>query len=167
VAVAFLAAGSGRPARAADESAALKKLVKDGDRAVARRDWDEAARDLGEAAKLAPDDARLRDKLRRALDRRARGCEARAAKPPPLPPPAMSDGPQEDAMVLVFKTLRWHIQLQREAVEARGDAETARARPDEAKIARLRGVATAKKKDEERLTARIAEEQAKDEASRK
>jgi hypothetical protein len=176
VAIAFLAAADGRPARAADaaasgraadQTATLKTLVKDGERASARHDWDAAARDYGDAAKLAPDDAHLRAKLRRALERRVRACEARAARPPPLPPPAMSDGPQDGAMVTVFKVLRWHLQLKREALEARVDAEAARERPDAAKIARWREAAAALRKDEQEAGAGAAREQAKDEASRK
>jgi hypothetical protein len=139
----------------------LAKLVIDGDSASARRDWNEAAHDFGEAAKLAPDDARLRGKLRRALDRRARACEARAAKPPP--PPADSDGRQGSATLLTYKTGLWRAQLKREALEARADAEAARATPDQARIARLRRDAHTQHMQENLLTLLI-EQQEKNEA---
>jgi hypothetical protein len=163
VIVAILAAGA--PARAGD----AKKLVKDGDRAAARRDWDEAVSDYGAAAKLAPDDARLRDKLRRALDRRARACEARAAKPPPAPepiPPMFGRGPATSLQAMWLKDRRWHTQLAREALEARADAEAARPKPDDAKIAKLRASAAEKRKEEDSLASQIAEQKRNDEAAR-
>ena len=137
-------------------------LVKEGDRASARGDWEEAAHDFGEAAKAAPPDPRLREKLQRALNRRARAREARAAKPPPLPPPTMSDGPQEGATALMFESGRWHAQLKREALEARADAEAARTRPDKARIARLRREAAKQRTQEELLALLIKQEQQKD-----
>jgi len=156
----------GAPARAGD----AKKLVKDGDRAAARRDWDEAAAsDYGEAAKLAPDDARLREKLRRALDRRARACEARAAKPPPAPEPIppMFEKPRQDGSLqtMWLQDRRWRTQLAREALEARADAEAARPKPDDAKIAKLRAGAAEKRKEEDSLTAQIAMRKVNDEAA--
>jgi len=154
----------GAPARAGD----AKKLVKDGDRAAARRDWDEAASDYGEAAKLAPDDARLRDKLRRALDRRARACEARAAKPPPAPEPIppMFEQPHGSSLKAMWlQDRRWHTQLAREALEARADAEAARPKRDEATIARLRAGAADKRKEEDSLAAQLAEQKRNDEAA--
>jgi hypothetical protein len=161
---AMLIAGADGRARAADGAADPKPLVKDGDRAAARRDWDAAASDYGEAAKIAPDDARLRDKLRRALDRRARACEARAAKPPPAPQPIppMFEQPHDSSLeVMWLEERRWHTQLAREALEARADAEAARPKLDAAKIARLRAGAADKRKEEDSLSAQIAEKRAK------
>lgn len=83
-----------------------KGLLKQGERACARHDWDEAVQDFREALKIAPDDARLREKFRRALDRRARVREATAARPPPEPP-GMSDGERDPDLVPMFKNLRW------------------------------------------------------------
>jgi hypothetical protein len=153
-------------AMVADGQPALEALVKNGDRASARGDWEDAAHDFGEAAKAAPHDARLRGKLQDALERRARAREARAAKPPPLPPPTMSDGPQDSATVLIFKGGRWQAQLKREALEARLDAEAARMRPDKARIARVRREAAKQRTREERLTVLIKQEQQKEGADK-
>jgi hypothetical protein len=139
-------------------------LVKEGDRASARGDWEGAAHAFGEAAKAAPHDARLRERFLRALDRRARAREARAANPPP--PPTMSDGPQESATVLMFKSGRWNAQLKREALEARADAEAARTTPDDARIARLRRTAAKQRTQEQLLTALINRAQQKDGADK-
>ena len=120
----------------------------------------------GRPAKAAPADARLRERRRRALDRRARQCEARAAHPPPLPPPTMSDGPQDSATVLIYKDGRWKAQLKREAFEARADAEAARTKPDETRIAELRREATQQRQQEDLLTLLIKREQQKEGADK-
>jgi hypothetical protein len=149
-----------------DRQPGPEALVKEGDRASARGDWEGAAHAFGEAAKAAPHDARLRERLRRALDRRARAREARAANPPALPPPGMSDGPQESATVLMFKSGRWNAQLKREALEARADAEAARTTPDDARIARLRRAAAKQRTQEQLLTVLINRAQQKDGADK-
>jgi len=174
VAVALLVISVGGEARAqsappakveAQNPAKLKELIKRGGSACARRDWDEAVQDFTEASKLAPNDTRLREKLQRALDRRARAREATAAKPPP-PPPGMSDREQDTGLVPIFKTLRWQAKLKREAFEARADAEAARPNPDTKKLSKLHQGAAGMKAEEVRLTAAIAEAQEKDAASR-
>jgi hypothetical protein len=45
----------------------------------ARHDWDEVVQDCREVLKISPDDARRWERLRHALDRRARVREATAA----------------------------------------------------------------------------------------
>jgi hypothetical protein len=131
----------------------LKALAKRGESACARHDWDEAVQDFGEALKIAPDDSRLREKLRRALDRRARVREA-------------SDGEPDPGLVPMFKDLRWKTRLKREAVEARAEAEAARANPDEKKLAKLRQDAAGMKAKEDDLTASIDDEKKKDAESK-
>lgn len=145
--------------------APLKDLVKRGGNACARGEWDEAVQDFGEALKIAPDDARLRDKLRRALDRRAQAREALAARPPP-PPSGMSDGAQENGLAPIFENLRWQARLKREALEARADAEAARPSPDEKKLAKLRRDAAGLKAEEDHLSAAIVDAQKKEAASK-
>ena len=158
-------AGDAAPvAREGDPAAALKKLVQEGDSASARPDWDAAARAYAEAAKLAPNDGPLRDKLRRALDRRARARAARAANPPPYP--AMSDAPPDADLVLIYKDSRWRLQLKREAQEARADAEEAREKPDKERIARLRRHAAQQRAQEDRLSLLIREERKKQETGK-
>src|SRR5262245_40189906 len=71
------------------------------------------------------------------LDRRARELEALAADPP-LPPPGLSDGPQDSGEVMLLKSERWRVQLKREAAEARAVAEAARPKPDRRKVGVLR-----------------------------
>jgi hypothetical protein len=158
------AAVPGAPAK--DQAAALKELVRDGDAAAGRPDWEAAAHDFAEAAKIAPGDARVRDKLRRALDRRARAREARAAHPPSRPMSAISDAPPDTAMILIYKDSRWRLQLKREALEARADAEAARAKRNEGRIARLRRDAAKQRAQESRLSLLIDQEQKKDEAGK-
>lgn len=143
----------------------LKELVKRGQSAYARRAFDEAVEDFSEALKRAPGDVGLREKLERALDRRARAREAIAARPPPTPV-GMSDGPRDSGLVAMFKDLRWQARLKREAFEARAEAEAALPNPDEKKLARLRDEAAGKKAEEDRLTAAIADEQKKEAASK-
>jgi hypothetical protein len=145
--------------------AELKGLAKRGGAACARHDWDEAIRDFSEALKIAPDDAPLREKLRHVLDRRARVREATAARPPPEPP-GMSDGERDPGLVPMFKDLRWKARLKREALEARAEAEAARPKPDNKKLAKLRQDAAGIKAEEDDLNASIDEEQRKDAESK-
>lgn len=145
--------------------AELTGLARRGGSACARHDWDEAVQDFSEALKIAPDDPRLREKLRHALDHRARVREATAARPPPEPP-GMSDGERDPGLVPMFKDLRWKARLKREAFEARAAAEAARANPDEKKLAKLRQDAARKKAEENDLTASIEDERRKDAESK-
>lgn len=145
-------------------AAEIKELAKRGGSAYARGEWDEAVKDFGEASKIAPDDARLRDKLRRALDRRALAREALAARPPPRPS-GMSDGPPDLGLAPILEDLRWQTRLKREALEARSEAEAARDKPDGKKLRRLRQDAAGLKAEEDHLTAAIADAQKKEAAS--
>jgi hypothetical protein len=164
LALSWVPTASAEPRAARTGPAELGKLVKQGGRAVARRDWDEAAHDFREAVQLAPDDARLRERLRRVLERRALAREARALHPPPSPI-GFSDGPRDPGLVPMYKDLRWNAQLRREAFEARAEAEAARAAPDDRRLAELRRKAAAEKAEEDRLGAAIAEEMSNDEKS--
>jgi len=145
--------------------AQLKDLVKRGGSAAAHGEWDDAVQDFREALKIAPDDARLREKLRRALDRRAQAREALAARPPPRPS-GMSDGPREDGLAPILENLRWQTRLKREALEARAEAEAARPDADEKKLAKLRRDAAGLKAEEDHLTAAIVDAQKKEAASK-
>jgi hypothetical protein len=117
--------------------AELKKRIRKANDAYARSQWEEATFQLREALKMAPDDARLRDKLRRALERRAQACEARAAHPTP-PPPGIADGPRQGLVAVTLEERRWHAALKRAALQARADAEAERPHPDDQKLTRLR-----------------------------
>jgi hypothetical protein len=144
-------------ARAAD----LKKHVRKANAAYAHREWEEATSQLKEALTIAPEDARLRDKLRRALERRAQSREATAAHPPP-PPPGMADGPRQGLVAIALEERRWHAELKREALEARAEAEAARTYPDEEKLARLRRDLAAVKADQADMARAVSAEQKRD-----
>jgi hypothetical protein len=146
---------STRTGGAENVDAGPEALIARGTRAYAHRDWNEAARDFRAALERTPDDARLRAKLRRALERRAEAREALAAHAPPPPPPSMSDGTREPPDVSVLKDVRRQVQLRRAALEARIDAESARPRPDEKRLAKLRADAATIKAEEDRLTIKI------------
>jgi hypothetical protein len=137
--------------------AELKKRIRKANDAYARRQWEEASFQLREALTLAPDDARLRDKLRRALERRAQACEAKAADPPP-PPLGMADGPRPGLVTGLLEERRWHAALRRAALEARAEAEAARPHPDDGKLAQLRRDLAAVKAEEAEMARAVYDE---------
>jgi hypothetical protein len=148
--------------------AELKKHIKKADRASAHREWEEAVFQLEEACKIAPDDTRLRDKLRRLLERRAAAYEARAAHPPPPPPdppPPMfrtaNDPPRGGIRTLLLGDRPWHAELKHAALQARIEAEAARPKPDESKLAQLRRELAAVEADQAQMAKTIADERAK------
>jgi hypothetical protein len=145
--------------------AQLKDLVKAGGSASARGEWDQAVQDFRAALKIAPDDVRLRDKLRRALERRAQAREALATRPPPRPS-GMSDGAREEGLAPILEDLRWQTRLKREALEARAESEAVRPNADEKKLAKLRRDAAGLKAEEDHLAAAIADAQKKEAASK-
>ncbi|HEX3902050.1 MAG TPA: hypothetical protein VH853_04315 [Polyangia bacterium] len=148
--------------------AELKKRIRKANDAYARSQWEEATFQLREALKMAPDDARLRDKLRRALERRAQACEARAAHPTP-PPPGIADGPRQGLVAVTLEERRWHAALKRAALQARADAEAERPHPDDQKLTRLRRDLAAVEAEEAEMAGAVSDEQkqaAADQAAR-
>jgi hypothetical protein len=160
LAAALLIVAAGREARgddaapaaaAGEEAADVNKLIEAGDRAQARRDWDEAARNYQSAALHAPD-ARLRDKLWRALDRRARIREARAAHPPPVPASIAGGGSRASAEIRAMERRLWRMQLKREALEARADATANNPAIDFIKAGQMRDAAKKLQAEEDLLS---------------